>query len=145
MQTLPRAERDGQEPLAGQVGPPGLEMQRVVPVVSLGVVHDHSADADDPTAPPGIDFGGLLAAVQAPTGLFVGSALAAAFVVAAVAGDGRLAGAGPLFVGLVLAVRFVDRHVAFSFGAGFVGYRGDLGWPHGVQEDDDVHWNWRRS
>ena len=44
-------------------------------------------------------------------------------------------------------VRWIDRHVTFSFGQGFVGYRGDTGWPHGVQEDDDVHWNWnaRRS
>ena len=29
-----------------------------------------------------------------------------------------------------------------SFGEGFLGYRAHDGWPHGVQEDDDVHWNW---
>ena len=25
----------------------------------------------------------------------------------------------------------------------FIGYRGDQGWPQGVQEDDDVKWSWR--
>jgi len=29
-----------------------------------------------------------------------------------------------------------------SFGDGFLAYAGTNGWPHGVQEDDDVHWNW---
>ena len=29
-----------------------------------------------------------------------------------------------------------------SFGEGFLGYTARDGWPHGVQEDDDVHWNW---
>lgn len=38
--------------------------------------------------------------------------------------------------------RRIDRHIPFSFGEGFVGYRPDPGWPHGVQEDDDVRWNW---
>ena len=65
-------------------------------------------------------------------------AVAAAFL----AGDARAA----IIVGSLalaaLGIRLIDRHVTFSFGAGFVGYRGDLGWPRGVQEDDDVHWNW---
>lgn len=39
-------------------------------------------------------------------------------------------------------VRWIDRHITFTFGEGFVGYRGDPGWPRGVQEDDDIHWNW---
>jgi hypothetical protein len=30
-----------------------------------------------------------------------------------------------------------------SFGEGFLGYRGRDGWPQGVQEDDDVRWNWK--
>jgi hypothetical protein len=29
-----------------------------------------------------------------------------------------------------------------SFGDGFLAYAGTNGWPHGVQEDDDVRWNW---
>jgi len=28
-----------------------------------------------------------------------------------------------------------------TFGAGFVPYQGP-GWPHGVQEEDPVHWSW---
>lgn len=30
-----------------------------------------------------------------------------------------------------------------SFGEGFLGYTARDGWPHGVQEDDDVRWNWK--
>ena len=29
-----------------------------------------------------------------------------------------------------------------SFGEGFLGYTARDGWPRGVQEDDDVHWDW---
>ena len=65
-------------------------------------------------------------------------AVAASFLV----GDSRAA----MIVGsLAIAtygIRLTDRHVTVSFAAGFIGYRSDLGWPHGVQEDDDVHWNW---
>ena len=43
----------------------------------------------------------------------------------------------------VIGLRWTDRHLPFPFGQGFIGYRADLGWPQGVQEDDDVHWNWR--
>lgn len=35
------------------------------------------------------------------------------------------------------------RRASFGFGDGFVAFRGDLGRPSGVQEDDDVHWSWR--
>ncbi len=34
-----------------------------------------------------------------------------------------------------------DR-MTFSFGEGFLPYRSQAGWPLGVQEDDDVRWNW---
>lgn len=57
--------------------------------------------------------------------------------------DGRLAVAGGAIVGLAVLWRAIDRRINFSFGAGFVGYRPDMGWPQGVQEDDDFHWNWR--
>ncbi len=60
------------------------------------------------------------------------------------AGDARVAiVAGGVGVAAV-AFQRIDRRVSFSFGEGFVGYRADLGWPRGVQEDDDVHWNWTR-
>ncbi len=31
-----------------------------------------------------------------------------------------------------------------GFGGTFLRPNVDLGWPHGVQEDDDVHWHWDR-
>ena len=40
----------------------------------------------------------------------------------------------------------VERRVRmrqFKSGQGVVGYRSDMGWPRGVQEDDDVRWDWR--
>ena len=64
-------------------------------------------------------------------------------VVFVVSGDPGLATVVAVVVAGAASVRFVDRHVGFSFGEGFVGYRGDPGWPQGVQEDDDVHWDWR--
>ena len=57
--------------------------------------------------------------------------------------DERLAVAGGVVVGVAAIVRTLDRRITFSFGAGFVGYRSDMDWPRGVQEDDDVHWRWR--
>ena len=71
--------------------------------------------------------------------IVVAVAVAASFIAA----DGRVAiGVGSLGVAAV-GIRWIDRHVSFSFGEGFVGYRADLGWPRGIQEDDDVHWNWQ--
>jgi hypothetical protein len=43
------------------------------------------------------------------------------------------------------ACRELNRRVGrarFSLGDGFLPYRPDTGWPQGVQEDNDVHWNW---
>ena len=46
---------------------------------------------------------------------------------------------------LAFAYRFMhdlgDR-AGFSIGEGFLPYRARLAWPQGVQEDDDVRWNW---
>lgn len=48
--------------------------------------------------------------------------------------------------GLLAAVtRAVHTRVGratFSFGDGFVAFRGYDRWPQGVQEDDEVRWNW---
>jgi hypothetical protein len=41
--------------------------------------------------------------------------------------------------------RELDRRIGragFSLGDGFLPYRRETGWPHGVREDDDVRWNW---
>jgi len=59
------------------------------------------------------------------------------------AGDVRIAVLAFVLGFAVIGLRWTDRHLPFSFGQGFIGYRADLGWPRGVQEDDDVHWNWR--
>jgi hypothetical protein len=68
-------------------------------------------------------------------------AVAASFVAA----DARVAVVIGSLGFAALGIRRIDRRVSFSFGEGFVGYRPDLGWPRGVQEDDDVRWNWRGS
>ena len=57
--------------------------------------------------------------------------------------DVPLSVAGGVVVGVAAIVRTLDRRITFSFGAGFVGYRSDMDWPRGVQEDDDFHWRWR--
>jgi len=72
---------------------------------------------------------------------------AVAAVVVAVslaANDIRLGLGCGVLVGVAAAVRLVDRRIPFSFGEGFVGYRSDAGWPRGVQEEDGVHWKWKR-
>jgi hypothetical protein len=67
-------------------------------------------------------------------------AVAASFGVALATRDARLGLAGGALVGLWTILRSIDRHVTFSFGSGFVGYRPDMGWPRGVQEEDGVRW-----
>jgi hypothetical protein len=44
---------------------------------------------------------------------------------------------------MVREARLRADRSTISFGEGFLGYRGRDGWPHGVQEDDDVHWKWK--
>ena len=68
------------------------------------------------------------------------AAAGAAWLLSGDAGDALLSGVVALFV---VASQVVDRHFPFSFGEGFVGYRPDPAWPQGVQEDDDVRWDWR--
>jgi hypothetical protein len=46
---------------------------------------------------------------------------------------------------MAAVARDLDRRASratFSLGDGFLPYRPDTGWPRGVQEEDDVHWNW---
>lgn len=42
-------------------------------------------------------------------------------------------------------VRRFARRAPFGFGDGFVAFRAELGWPRGVQEDDDLRWSWPSS
>jgi hypothetical protein len=41
-----------------------------------------------------------------------------------------------------LALRRAAIRERFGFGDGFAPFHSDLGWPRGVQEDDDFHWSW---
>ena len=50
----------------------------------------------------------------------------------------------------VVALMVREAHLranrsTISFGEGFLAYNARDGWPHGVQEDDDVHWNWKTA
>ena len=122
---------------------PDVRLERVVPAVSMGAVRRQRPEPETTMSRPDIDLGRLWVAVRSPA---VRNGLAVIALMAAVAiavGDARIGLGGALFVATIISVRFIDRHVTFSFGAGFVGYRADMGWPHGVQEDDDFHWDWR--
>lgn len=75
--------------------------------------------------------------------LVLAGAVAAAAVVWLLSGDAGYAFWSAFVAAFVVASQVIDWPSSFSFGQGFVGYRPDMGWPQGVQEDDDVHWNWR--
>ena len=72
------------------------------------------------------------------------AALVAGSAISFATGDVGLAVGWGLLVFIVGSLGHVSRRVPFSFGEGFVGYRPDPVWPHGVQEDDDVRWDWQR-
>lgn len=79
-----------------------------------------------------------------PIGAFVGPSRAALFAAAPV---WLLIGlqAALVVAAIALAYRLVGHltgHESFSIGEGFLPYRAKLDWPQGVQEDDDVRWNW---
>jgi hypothetical protein len=69
---------------------------------------------------------------------------AMAVIVALAFGDVRVGLLSGALMGAAVALRSIVGRFPFSFGEGFVGYRPDDGWPLGVQEDDDVRWNWKR-
>ncbi len=77
--------------------------------------------------------------------LVLAGAVAAAAVVWLLSGDAGYAFWSGLVAAFLVASQVIDWPSSFSFGQGFVGYRPDPAWPQGVQEDDDVHWNWRRA
>jgi hypothetical protein len=50
-----------------------------------------------------------------------------------------------IFAVVAPALRELHRRASratFSFGEGFIPYPAQLSWPKGVQEDDEVRWNW---
>jgi hypothetical protein len=65
-------------------------------------------------------------------------AIAIAVSLAANAGLGLTAG---VITAAAIAMRSVGRRVAFGFGDGFMAFRQGNDWPHGVQEEYDVHYS----
>jgi hypothetical protein len=74
-----------------------------------------------------------------------------AAIASGVAGSAAALATGEPLLGLGLAACIfvgelmwgIVTGLPFSFGDGFLGYHADLGQARGVQEDDDLHWNWR--
>lgn len=91
--------------------------------------------------PPGDD---RLTVLLPPLRAFVGPTGLALLVAAPVLLAVGLQAA--LIVGVVAPVlRELHRRVGratFSFGEGLLPYRAQTGWPQGVQEEDEVRWNW---
>jgi hypothetical protein len=128
---------------------PRVATERVVPAVSSPMLHAGSYQAGpapdpEPIEPgPAEDTPPLDGSVSAPgftpRRSDVELAGVVAMAISLVAGDLAVG----LTCGACLAAVAVFRRLPYSFGEGFVGYRPDLGWPHGIQEDDDFHWNWK--
>jgi hypothetical protein len=66
-------------------------------------------------------------------------AIAIAVSLVANAGLGLMAG---VITAAAVVMRSVARRVAFGFGDGFIAFRKGDDWPHGVQEEYDVHYSW---
>jgi hypothetical protein len=145
MRDLRRTGRSEHEDLRAVADAPGVELQRLVPVVAVSRHPGADPGPDQRPGDRGVHVDRLWAALRQPSlrQAEVGVALGVALVVAS--GDSKVGVAGAALVAAAALVRFIDRHVSFSFGEGFVGYRGDPVWPQGVQEDDDVRWDWRPS
>ncbi len=140
--------------------PPRVAIERVVPALSSPMLHGPEAawssesleataaiePLESPSAGPGSEAREAdVSDHVVPEPLFVPrrSDLELAAVVAvaiSLAGGDPIAG---VLCGAALALTTMFRRVPFSFAEGFLGYRPDMGWPHGVQEDDDFHWNWK--
>jgi hypothetical protein len=72
--------------------------------------------------------------------LVIAIALAVALAVSLVANAGLGLMAGVITAAAVV-MRSVARRVAFGFGDGFIAFRQGDEWPHGVQEEYDVHYS----
>jgi hypothetical protein len=129
LQLLEGAEREGPRVTPVGIGP---VVRLRSPIMEHRLVEPLRADEDATGVllPP-------LRAFVGPSGL----ALLVAAPVLLVAGWQLALVAGAV----ALVARGLDRLVSrapFSLGDGFLPYRPETGWPQGVQEDSDVHWNW---
>jgi hypothetical protein len=138
-----------------------VRLEAVEARISTPLLHDAGRETDEPdpaapttvlepsptSGPPPLasDLAERLLGVDLDRRLGRGLAVAATAAAAALilSGDIRVAVGGGLAVVIFVATWVLGGRVTFSFGQGVVGYRSDLGWPTGVQEDDDLRWNWR--
>jgi hypothetical protein len=141
----------------------GSEPVRLEPVearISAPILHDAERETDgldaaaltasrepSPAALPPLasDLAERLLCVDLDRTVGRGLAVAATAAVAALvlSGDIRAALGGGLAIVIFVATWVLGGRVTFSIGQGVVGYRSDMGWPDGVQEDDDLRWKWR--
>jgi hypothetical protein len=122
-----------------------VRIERVVGSISAPVLLPDEASSDVDVEELGGD--GELPGVKwtAVAGRSVAVALLVGFAAGFALADARAGLAVAASAWLLQEIRVVVEMIPFSFGEGFIGYRGDQGWPQGVQEDDDVKWSWRPS
>jgi hypothetical protein len=104
--------------------------------------------SDDPSSGAGVedideDFDDRRGVIwTASAGRSVAIALVAGFAAGFALHDIRAGLAVAIVAWLLQEMRVVVEMFPFSVGDAFLGYRGDQGWPQGVQEDDDLKWSW---
>ena len=141
-----------------EVDAPPVKLQAVVPTISAPVLHDPSSDP-----PPGneeqpgtegpltrepvmvltidVPWAGIPRPPVRRVDLELAGAVAMTTMLDTV--DVRSGVVAGLLVCAFASLMRISRRIPFSFGQGFIGYRSDMAWPQGVQEDDDFRWNWK--
>ena len=146
LRTTASTAADEEAPVTDSVGAPALvELLPVVGSVSAPILGEPGPEALGADVDPAIiaasavdvPWSTLRGVTVPPTTFAV--PLGVATVVSILTGQPSLG----LLVCVTGWLGLVSRRVRFTFGEGFVGYRPDPRWPRGVQEDDDVRWDWR--
>jgi hypothetical protein len=129
---------------ADEAGREGVELSDEAPILLRPVVHLRSPILDEPPrrSPPARrnDRIPLLDVIRA-IGPYVVPVLIIGGPVFAVAGGGWLVITIGLTVAAILMHR-VARRLTFTFAEGFLSFHQGDQWPHGVQEEYDVHYSW---
>jgi hypothetical protein len=133
-------------------GPVGAPVERVAGSTRAAIFDQSPREAVEPPSDPGsrtragssTPAGAPASGDRANETVVIGAAVVGVLtgLAVAMAVDWRI---GPLAGGAIAAARVlraIDRRVSFSFGEGFISFRREMGWPTGVQEDDDLHWDW---
>jgi hypothetical protein len=132
---------DGTVPGEPQYGPP---VDGEEPALVRPVAHLRSPLLDDPAPLPPSRGGGekiparLLVRAVGP---YLVSVVAIGLPVLAVAGGDWLWVIGGLSLAAITLHELAQR-VTFTFAEGFLAFRNRDEWPHGVQEEYDVHYSW---